>query len=151
MAYRLFGVKVSPESILTYCKLCPKEQTSVKILSKFKYCLSRKAFEIFPAKLRQSCRDLNVLTISTRICISCSTWALNVLELSRTSSAQVLEMMQMHPKERLGQVILTANWFDNINMGYRFHTNTVCHRCCNNMMYISDENLDLSGSKIMSC
>ena len=62
------------------------------------------------------------------------------------SMKQVLELMQMHPKERLGRVILTASWFDNINMGYGFHTSTVCHRCCNNVMYNSDENLDISGS-----
>ena len=59
---------------------------------------------------------------------------------------QVLELMQMHPKERLGRVVLTASWFNNINMGYRFHTSTVCHSCCSNVMYISEENLDISGS-----
>ena len=40
--------------------------------------------------------------------------------------AIVLELMQMHPKERLGRVILTASWFNDINMGYR----TVCHQNC---------------------
>ena len=50
--------------------------------------------------------------------------------------------MQMHPKEKLGRVILTASWFDNINMGYGFHTSTVGHSCCNNVMYNSEENLD---------
>ena len=59
---------------------------------------------------------------------------------------QVLESMQMHPKERLGRIILTASWFDNMNMGYGFHTSTVCHSCCNNFIYISEENLDISGS-----
>ena len=50
-------------------------------------------------------------------------------------------------------VILTASWFNNINIGYRFHTSTVCHSCCNNVMYISKENLDISGSawKKISC
>ena len=43
-------------------------------------------------------------------------------------------------------VILTASWFNNINIGYRFHTSIVCHSCCNNVMYISKENLDISGS-----
>ena len=50
-------------------------------------------------------------------------------------------------------VILTASWFNNINIGYRFHTSIVCHSCCNNVMYISKENLDISGSawKKISC
>ena len=43
-------------------------------------------------------------------------------------------------------VILTASWINDINIGYRFHTSTVCHSCCNNAMYISKENLDISGS-----
>ena len=43
-------------------------------------------------------------------------------------------------------VILTASWFNYMNIGYRFHTSTVCHSCCNNVMYISKENLDISGS-----
>ena len=30
---------------------------------------------------------------------------------------QVLELMQMHPKERLRRVILTASWFIAINVG----------------------------------
>ena len=64
---------------------------------------------------------------------------------------QVLELMQMHPKERLGRVILTASWFNDINIGYRFHTSTVCHSCCNNVTYISEENLDISGSAWKKC
>ena len=64
---------------------------------------------------------------------------------------QVLELMKMHPKERPDWVILTASWFDNINIGYRFHTSTVCHSCCNNVMYISDENQDISGSAWKKC
>ena len=59
--------------------------------------------------------------------------------------------MQMHPKEKLGRVILTASWFNNINMGYGFHTSTVCHIFCNNVMYISEENLDISGSAWKKC
>ena len=55
----------------------------------------------------------------------------------------------MHPKERLGRVLLTASWFNNINMGYRFHTSTVCHSCCNNVMYISG--YKWLSRKIMSC
>ena len=43
-------------------------------------------------------------------------------------------------------VILTASWFSDINIGYRFHISTVCHSCCNNVMYFSIENLDISGS-----
>ena len=43
-------------------------------------------------------------------------------------------------------VILTASWFNDINIGYRFHISTVCHSCCNNVMYFSKENLDISGS-----
>ena len=43
-------------------------------------------------------------------------------------------------------VILTASWFNDINIGYRFHFSTVCHSCCNNVMYFSKENLDISGS-----
>ena len=43
-------------------------------------------------------------------------------------------------------VILTASWFNDINIGYRFHISTVCHSCCNNVMYFSEENLDISGS-----
>ena len=43
-------------------------------------------------------------------------------------------------------VILTASWFNNIKIGYRFHISTVCHSCCNNAMYIFKENLDISGS-----
>ena len=31
---------------------------------------------------------------------------------------QVLEMMQMHPKERRHRVILAASWFIAINVGY---------------------------------
>ena len=31
---------------------------------------------------------------------------------------QVLELMQMHPKERLRRVILAASWFIAINAGY---------------------------------
>ena len=31
---------------------------------------------------------------------------------------QVLELMQMHPKERLRRVILTGIWFNAINVGY---------------------------------
>ena len=41
---------------------------------------------------------------------------------------------------------LTASWFNDINIGYRFHISTVCHSCCNNVMYFSKENLDISGS-----
>ena len=67
------------------------------------------------------------------------------------SYQQVLELMQMHPKERFGRVILTASWFNNINIGYRFHTSTVCHSCCNNVTYISEENLDISGSAWKKC
>ena len=63
----------------------------------------------------------------------------------------VPELMQMHPKERLVRVILTASWVNNINIGYRFHTSTVCHSCCNNVMYISEENLDISGSAWKKC
>ena len=50
-------------------------------------------------------------------------------------------------------VILTASWFNNIKIGYRFHISTVCHSCCNNAMYIFKENLDISGSawKKISC
>ena len=33
-------------------------------------------------------------------------------------------------------VILTASWFNDINIGYRFHISTVCHSCCNNVMYV---------------
>ena len=69
-------------------------------------------------------------------------------EIFRSYYQQVLELMQMHPKERLGRVILTASWF---NIGYRFHTSTVCHSCCNNVMYISVENLDISGSAWKKC
>ena len=65
--------------------------------------------------------------------------------------AQVLELMQMHPKERLGRVILTASWFNDINMGYRFHSSTVCHSCCNNVTFISEENLGISGSAWKKC
>ena len=56
--------------------------------------------------------------------------------------------MQMHPKERLGRVILTASWFDDINMGYGFRTSAVVffYSFCINVMYISEENLDISGS-----
>ena len=43
-------------------------------------------------------------------------------------------------------VILTASWFNDINIGYRFHISIVCHSCCNNVMYFSKENLDISGS-----
>ena len=43
-------------------------------------------------------------------------------------------------------VILTASWLNYINIGYGFHISTVCHSCCNNVMYISKENLDISGS-----
>ena len=43
-------------------------------------------------------------------------------------------------------VILTASWFNDINIGYRFHISTVCRSCCNNVMYFSKENLDISGS-----
>ena len=43
-------------------------------------------------------------------------------------------------------VILTTSWFNDINIGYRFHISTVCHSCCNNVMYFSKENLDISGS-----
>ena len=42
---------------------------------------------------------------------------------------QVLDLMQMHPKERLGRVSLTASWFNNINMGYRFH-----HYCVSKLL-----------------
>ena len=42
-------------------------------------------------------------------------------------------------------VILTASWFNDI-IRYRFHISTVCHSCCNNVMYFSKENLDISGS-----
>ena len=42
-------------------------------------------------------------------------------------------------------VILTASWFNDINIGYRFHISTVCHSCCNNVMYFSKENLDISS------
>ena len=31
--------------------------------------------------------------------------------------AQVLELMQMHPKDRLSRVILTVSWFIAINVG----------------------------------
>ena len=34
-----------------------------------------------------------------------------------------LVSLLMHPNERLGRVILTASWFNNINMGYVFHIN----------------------------
>ena len=43
-------------------------------------------------------------------------------------------------------VILTASWFNDINIGYRFHISTVRYSCCNNVMYFSKENLDISGS-----
>ena len=33
-------------------------------------------------------------------------------------TVQVLELMQMHPKERLRRVILTGIWFNAINVGY---------------------------------
>ena len=58
----------------------------------------------------------------------------------------------MHPKERLGRVILTASWFNNINIGYGFYTSTVCHSC-NNAMYISEKKSGYKwlGMKIMSC
>ena len=42
MACRLFGAKTSPELILPYCKLDPKEQTSVKLESKYKTIYSLK-------------------------------------------------------------------------------------------------------------
>ena len=42
-------------------------------------------------------------------------------------TTQVLELMQMHPKERLRRVILTANWFIAINVGY--------HRSCTIELY----------------
>ena len=72
-------------------------------------------------------------------------------ELLLYMTEQVLELMLMHPKERLGRVISTASWFNSMNIGYRFHTSTVCHSCCNNVMYISEENLDISGSAWKKC
>ena len=38
---------------------------------------------------------------------------------------QVLELMQMHPKERLRRVILTASWFIAINVGQFFPENSL--------------------------
>ena len=43
------------------------------------------------------------------------------------------------------RVILTASWFNNINIGYRFHTSTVCHSCCNNVMYVVVLKLYIQG------
>ena len=37
--------------------------------------------------------------------------------MERSYFIQVLELMQMHPKERLRRVILTASWFIAINVG----------------------------------
>ena len=59
---------------------------------------------------------------------------------------KVLELMQMHPKDRLGRVILTASWFNDMNMGYGFNTSTACLSFCNSVMYISEENLDIGAS-----
>ena len=38
---------------------------------------------------------------------------------------QVLELMQMHPKERLRRVILTASWLIAMNVGQFFHENSL--------------------------
>ena len=40
---------------------------------------------------------------------------------------QVLELMQMHPKERLSRVILTVSWFNDINVGYWFYQYCLSH------------------------
>ena len=40
------------------------------------------------------------------------------------NKVQVLELMQMHPKERLRRVILTASWFIAIDVGQFFPENS---------------------------
>ena len=42
----------------------------------------------------------------------------DIQEITVREMIQVLELMQMHPKERLRRVILTGIWFNAINVGY---------------------------------
>ena len=88
---------------------------------------------------------------------SCFYWSLSLWHpkwCSRITSAKKSEVTGhkhwnwcrcIQRKDSAG-VILTASWFNDINIGYRFDISTVCHSCCNNVMYFSKENLDISGS-----
>ena len=52
----------------------------------------------------------------------------HVLLIWRVVYTQVLELMQMHPKERLRRVILTGIWFNAMNVGYYLQHGQ--HRSC---------------------
>ena len=77
-------------------------------------------------------RPIHHPSISNRIShLSTNVWTLlNQSEARKWwefSKAQVLELMQIHPKERLHQVIFNASWFNAINVEYWLQHGPYCY------------------------